>query len=65
MPDKLHELVAGAGIGEKDAGKGRGRGRRAGLLDAAHLHARVARLDDNGDTNGVESLLDAVAYLHR
>lgn len=64
VADEGQKLLARAGILEEDARKGRCGRCRALLLDAAHLHAHVAGLYDDGHAYGVEGALYAVAYLY-
>lgn len=60
----MDEFFPGLHLSEEGAGKSRGRRTRTLLLDAAHLHAHMARLDDDGHAERIERLLNAIADLH-
>src|SRR5262249_41406298 len=62
-PNESHELVARAVVLEEDAGHRAGDGRGVLLFDAAHRHAEVIGLADDGDTLGLEHLFQAVGDL--
>lgn len=59
----MDEFFPGLHLSEEGTGKSRGRRTRTLLLDAAHLHAHMARLDDDGHAERVECLLNAIADL--
>ncbi len=61
--NKAQKLVARLGLALKAAEDAAGYGRGAGLLDAAHHHAQVAGLHDDGDALGLENLHDGVGDL--
>ena len=56
----MNELLPGLHVSEESAGKSRGRRTRALFLDAAHLHAHMARLDNDSHAERVERLLNAI-----
>ncbi len=61
--DEGEKLVAGLGLAleaAEDAGRN---GRGGGLLDAAHDHAEVGGLHDDGDALGLEDVHDGVGDL--
>src|SRR5688500_10265558 len=59
-----HELGAGF-FGVELAGKRRCSRDGMLLLDAAHDHAQVLRFNDDGNSDGFQRVLDAVANIHR
>lgn len=60
---EAQKLVARLGLALKAAEDAAGNGRCPRLLDAAHDHAQVARLHDDGDALGLENLHDGVGNL--
>src|SRR5215469_6647627 len=64
-PDELHGLGPGRWVVAEETSYRRGHGEGAGLLDAAHGHAQVLRLDDDEDAPGGEDGLDRVGDLGR
>lgn len=61
--NKAKELVPGLGLALEAAQDAAGDGGGRRLLDAAHDHAEVGRLHDDGDALGLEDLHDGVGHL--
>ena len=63
MFDKIEEFVAGALVTKEDTAEGRCGSYRIGLLHTTKGHACVRRFNDDGDSERLESFLDAVTDL--
>ena len=63
--DQIEELVAGTRIFQEHARESGCRRDGIRFFYAAQLHASVVGLDDDGDAQGMQGLLDAVADLDR
>jgi len=61
----VDKLLACLVVGEECSGERRGGGYRVLLLNTAHLHAHVRRLDDNRHAQRLKRFLNTIADLNR